>query len=138
MHRNAVNTEADFAQISIEDQLNIMYEGMNGNVEFGNGYKFRGLGGFHLTGGGNYYAFAKYINRMDIMDNPDLLATDPDLAVKSAIWFWKKYRPELPDLARQGDYKRVRRIVNGGTISIVEYNRLVQGYLSGKGALIRQ
>ena len=111
---------------------------MNGNVEFGDGYKFRCRGSFHLTGRGNYYAFAEYINRIDIMDNPDLLATDPNLAVKSAIWFWMKYRPELPDLARQGDYKRVRRIVNGGTISIVEYNRLIQGYLSGKGALIRQ
>lgn len=138
LNRHAVNTEVDFAQISIEDQLNIMYEGMNGNVEFGDGYKFRGRGGFHLTGRGNYYAFAKYVNRMDIMDNPDLLATDPDLAVKSAIWFWTKYRPELPELARQGDYKRVRRIVNGSTISIAEYNRLIQGYLSGKGALIRQ
>ncbi len=138
LDRHMVNTEVEFAKISIEDQLNIMYEGMNGNVEFGDGYKFRGRGGFHLTGRGNYYAFAKHINRMDIMDNPDLLVTDPDLAVKSAIWFWTKYRPELPDLARQGNYKRVRRMINGGNVSIVEYNRLIQSYLSGKGALIRQ
>ena len=61
MEKHRENTEQEFAKLSAIDQLNIMYEGKNGNTEPGDGYKYRGQGGMHLTGRGTYAAFARYI-----------------------------------------------------------------------------
>lgn len=110
------HTEADFNKLSNEDKLNIMYEGMNGN-RAGEGYKYRGRGGIQLTGRANYEAFAKSINRPDIVNNPDLVASDQNLAAQSAVWFWQNNK-RIGQAARNGDIGTARRIVNGGTIGM--------------------
>lgn len=112
----AKNSESDFKKLSKEDKLNIMYEGMNGN-RAGEGYKFRGRGAIQLTGRANYQAFANAIGRQDIMKNPDLVATDPELAAASAAWFWKNNK-SIGARARAGDIKGARQIVNGGNIGM--------------------
>ena len=40
-------------------------------MEKGDGWKYRGMGGIHLTGKGNYQEFSKYIKRPDIVNNPE-------------------------------------------------------------------
>jgi putative chitinase len=60
----------------------------NGDEASGEGFAFRGRGALQLTGKFNYSEFAKYVNRPDIMDNPDLVATE--LAFESALWFFDK------------------------------------------------
>lgn len=110
------HSEADFKKLSKEDKLNIMYEGMNGNRK-GEGYKFRGRGAIQLTGRANYQAFANAIGRPDIMDNPDLVASDPELAAASAAWFWKNNK-KIGARARSGDIRGARKIVNGGSIGM--------------------
>jgi len=60
----------------------------NGPEGSGDGWKFRGRGALQLTGKDNYQAFANYIGRPDIMDNPDIVATE--LAFESALWFFDR------------------------------------------------
>lgn len=67
--------------------------------------KWKGRGLMQLTGEGNYRAYAKAINRPDIIDNPDLVATDIDLACDSAGWWWKankanKYTSDIGQSSR--------------------------------------
>lgn len=126
--RNWLKThnEADFKKLSNEDKLNIMYEGMNGNRR-GEGYKFRGRGGIQLTGRANYQAFANASGRQDIMDNPDLVATDKNLAAQASAWFWSNNK-NIGKAARAGDIQKARRLVNGGDIGMSDvvkrYNNL--------------
>lgn len=60
----------------------------NGDEASGEGFAFRGRGALQLTGKFNYSEFAKYVNRPDVMTNPDLVATE--LAFESALWFFDK------------------------------------------------
>jgi len=60
----------------------------NGDERSGDGWLFRGRGALQLTGRDTYQAFANYIGRPDIMDNPDIVATE--LAFESALWFFDK------------------------------------------------
>ena len=60
----------------------------NGPEGSGDGWKYRGRGALQLTGHDNYQAFANYVRRPDIMDNPDLVATE--LAFESALWFFDR------------------------------------------------
>ena len=60
----------------------------NGNEASGDGWKYRGRGALQLTGKDNYAAFAKYLNKPEIMTNPDLVATE--YAFESAMFFFQK------------------------------------------------
>lgn len=60
----------------------------NGDEASGDGYKFRGRGALQLTGKSNYQAFAEYLKKPEIMDNPDLVATD--YAFESALFFFDR------------------------------------------------
>lgn len=130
----ATHTAADFAKLSPAEKANIMYAGMNGNVNSGDGYKFRGRGGIQLTGRANYQAFANYSGRQDIMDNPDLLATDMDLAAQASAWFWKN-NSKASAYAEAGNFAAARKAVNGGTIGLEDSTRKYRKYLAGNGEL---
>jgi putative chitinase len=58
----------------------------NGDETSGDGYKFRGRGALQLTGKNNYLAFSHYLNKPEIMTNPDLVATE--YAFESAMFFF--------------------------------------------------
>jgi putative chitinase len=58
----------------------------NGNEASGDGWKFRGRGALQLTGKTNYQAFSDYLKKPEIMDTPDLVATE--FAFESAIFFF--------------------------------------------------
>ena len=65
----------------------------NGDEASGEGWKYRGEGDIELTGKDAYQAFQSWLQSkgydVDIMSNPDLVATAPyDLL--SAIWFFTK------------------------------------------------
>jgi putative chitinase len=87
----------------------------NGDEASGEGFAFRGRGALQLTGKFNYSEFAKYINRPDIMDNPDLVATE--LAFESALWFFDKNK--LWGICDQGindaAILALTKRINGGT-----------------------
>jgi putative chitinase len=86
----------------------------NGSPESGDGYKYRGRGPIQLTGKSNYTSFAKAMvdDWQTIIDNPDLVSQDKEIALKSAIWFWNTNK--LNQYADVGDIKTMTRIINGG------------------------
>ena len=87
----------------------------NGPESSGDGWKFRGRGALQLTGHDNYQAFANYVNRPDVMTNPDLVAGE--LCFESALWFFD--RNKLWGICDQGvndaAILALTKRINGGT-----------------------
>jgi putative chitinase len=105
-----------------EQIANIVYESRmgNGNRNTGDGWRFRGRGYLQLTGRTNYKAFSDHIGDVNIMINPDLIATKYPLT--SAGWFFEKNK--LWAICDQGvDLATIRRVsqrVNGGFHGIAD------------------
>ena len=60
-----------------------------GNVQPGDGFRFRGRGLIHLTGRNNYVAYGTYRKKDFTIDPaPDLLMNDATVASDSAAWYW--------------------------------------------------
>ncbi len=89
------------------------YEGRRdlGNTQPGDGRKFKGRGLIQLTGRSNYQAYGREIGR-DLLENPELVATDPELCVDVAGWYWMKREINL--YADANDIRMVTRRINGG------------------------
>jgi len=87
----------------------------NGDEASGDGWKYRGRGALQLTGKSNYQAFADYVNRPDVMTNPDLVAAE--LCFESALWFFDKNK--LWSICDQGindaAILALTKRINGGT-----------------------
>lgn len=87
----------------------------NGNETSGDGWKYRGRGALQLTGKSNYQAFATYLNKPEIVTNPDLVATD--YAFESALLFFDKNK--LWDICDKGvddaTILTLTKRINGGT-----------------------
>jgi len=90
----------------------------NGNEASGDGWKFRGRGALQLTGKSNYEAFSKYLNKPEIMTNPDLVATE--YAFESAMFFFDKNK--LWTICDQGindtAITALTKRINGGTLGL--------------------
>ena len=89
------------------------YEGRTdlGNTHAGDGQRFKGRGLIQLTGRANYTAYGTAIGR-DLVSEPELVATEPALAVDAACWFWETRK--INALADADDVEAVTRKVNGG------------------------
>ena len=89
------------------------YEGRAdlGNTEPGDGFKYRGRGLIQLTGRANYRKAGEAL-ATDLEGNPEL-AAEPEMATRTAMWFWKEHG--LNELADAGDFMRITRRINGGT-----------------------
>lgn len=89
------------------------YEGRAdlGNTQAGDGVKFKGRGLIQITGRANYTKLGEYLGE-DLLSNPELLER-PDLAVKSAGWFWHVYK-NLNPLADEGNFRLITKKINGG------------------------
>ncbi|HXM83440.1 MAG TPA: glycoside hydrolase family 19 protein [Burkholderiales bacterium] len=81
-----------------------------GNTQPGDGYRYRGRGLIQITGRANYRACGAALG-VDLEKDPDQLAM-PDLACRSAAWFWKSHG--LNELADAGDFKTITIRINGG------------------------
>ena len=89
------------------------YEGRQdlGNVERGDGVRFKGRGYIQVTGRANYKACGEALG-LDLLQHRELLETTAN-ACQSAAWFW--YMKGLNDLADKGDFLTVTKKINGGT-----------------------
>ena len=94
------------------------YEGRAdlGNVQPGDGVRFRGRGLLQVTGRANYAACGKALG-LDLLAQPELLEHAVN-ACRSAGWFWQTRG--LNALADAGDQVRVTRRINGGTNGLAE------------------
>lgn len=88
------------------------YEGRAdlGNTQAGDGSKFRGRGLLQVTGRANYKRVGDALG-VDLVEYPELLE-QPDLAAKSAAYFWSSHG--LNEIADAGDFEKVTRRINGG------------------------
>lgn len=91
----------------------IVYANRNGNgdVNSGDGYRYRGRGLIQITGKANYEALVKQLGA-DVVANPDLLLGYRFAAMSAAAW-WKNHG--LNELADSDDVSRIARVINGGT-----------------------
>ena len=113
-----------------EKIANVVYASRmgNGNEASGEGWKFRGRGALQLTGKDNYAAFAKYLNKPEILDNPDLVATE--YSFESAMFFfdnnklWSICDRGVTDEAILALTKRI----NGGTHGLADRTEKTKKY----------
>ena len=101
---------------------------VNGSENSGDGWKYRGRGALQLTGKDNYQAFANYVKRPDIMDNPDLVAGE--LCFESALWFFD--RNKLWGICDQGindtAILALTKRINGGTHGLDDRKQKTKKY----------
>ncbi|WP_321914826.1 glycoside hydrolase family 19 protein [Paraburkholderia sp. J11-2] len=91
---------------------NLAYGGRygNGDVASGDGWRYRGRGLKQVTFRDNYTAAGRALG-VDLVTQPDLLATNDTLAARSAGWFWKANG--CNEKADAGDFAGTTRIING-------------------------
>jgi predicted chitinase len=95
-----------------------------GNLQPGDGRKFKGRGLIQLTGRANYGDYGRAIGReAELLETPELVETDPELCVDVAGWFWAKRN--LNALADADDLTTLTRRVNGGLNGIDDRRRLL-------------
>lgn len=107
--------------------------GALGNVQAGDGWRFRGRGLKQVTGRANYTTFGKAIGKT-AEEVADYLETKEG-ALVSALWFWQSR--SLNEVADTGDVVRVTKIINGGDIGLEDRRkRYVQALsvLNGQNA----
>jgi putative chitinase len=100
----------------------------NGDEKSGDGFKFRGRGALQLTGKDNYAAFAKSLNKPEIMTNPDLVATT--YSFESAMFFFDKNK--LWEICDKGindaAILALTKRINGGTHGLEDRNQKTKKY----------
>jgi putative chitinase len=100
----------------------------NGDEASGDGWKYRGRGALQLTGKSNYEAFAKYLNKPEIMTNPDLVSTT--YAFESAMFFFD--RNKLWTICDKGvndaAILELTKRINGGTNGLDHRKQLTNKY----------
>lgn len=82
-----------------------------GNTLVGDGYRYRGRGLLMVTGRFNYKAAGDDLG-FDLVNNPDWMSQNYQVACDSAGWFWDKHG--LNSIAQNGDIKAVTLAINGG------------------------
>ena len=90
--------------------------GQMGNVQEGDGYRFRGRGLKQLTGRNNYTAFGKSIG-MTAEEAAEYVVTEKG-ALESACWFWDSRN--LNSIADSDDVKLMTKKINGGDIGLAD------------------
>ncbi len=107
-----------------EDYFREMYEYRQdlGNTQPGDGVRYHGRGFIQITGRANYRHYGQKIG-VPLEENPEL-ALDPDVAAKILVeYFWER---EVDRRAMEGNWKGVRRAVNGGLNGWSHFWPLVQ------------
>lgn len=82
----------------------------NGNIQSGDGWKYRGKGLIQLTGKDTQTRYAKYVGK-NIEKEPDFIL-EPHYAVDSAGWFWMT--ANLNALADKDEFTKITIKINGG------------------------
>lgn len=100
----------------------------NGDEKSGDGWKYRGRGALQLTGKDNYAAFAKYLQKPEIMTNPDLVATE--YSFESAMFFFDKNK--LWEICDKGvndaAILALTKRINGGTHGLADRTEKTKKY----------
>ncbi|MCW3110046.1 MAG: hypothetical protein JWQ09_4552 [Segetibacter sp.] len=82
----------------------------NGDTSSGDGWKYRERGIFYTTGKEAYEIISKSIN-IDLIKYPDLLATNMDVMMQAAFYFWN--RRNLNAIADNKDFENIVYAITG-------------------------
>lgn len=93
---------------------NKVYGGRMGNVDPGDGWKYRGRGIKMITGRNNYAQMAELM-RLPLVDSPELLE-QPANALASSLAFW--VRNGCNEIADRDDIVALTRRINGGLVGL--------------------
>ena len=86
-----------------------------GNLEYGDGEKFKGRGFIRLTGRANYQRYSAALGLgTKLVDNPDL-ANDAAIAAKLLSSFLRDKERVIKEALLEKDLKLARKLVNGGS-----------------------
>jgi putative chitinase len=122
---------ADYAK-QPEKIANIIYGGRMGNVQEGDGYRFRGRGVIQLTGRDNYTAFGKSVG-MSPEQVIDYVQTKKG-ALESACWYWNSR--EINAACDKSDITLMTKLVNGGTIGLEDRRKHYEQALAVLGGAV--
>ena len=119
-----------------EKIANVVYANRmgNGDIGSGDGWKYRGRGLIQLTGKENYRTCGNAIG-LPLVDQPDALEKDPNVAVMTACYFW--HSRHLNQYADQDDLKSITKRINGGYNGLEERAKFLnkaKQYLEIEGA----
>jgi predicted chitinase len=107
------------------------YEGRKdlGNMQPGDGRKYKGHGPIQITGRANHTAAGRALN-LDLVNHPTLI-TLPEHAFRSAGWFWNSRKLNVyadaltarADAKDLGRFDKITKIINGGYNGKVDRQR---------------
>lgn len=94
------------------------YEGRKdlGNIQKGDGRRFKGRGIFQLTGRDNYSRYGQRLG-IDLLSYPER-AAEPVLSLEIACLYW--HDRSINPMADEDDLYRVTRAINGGTNGLAD------------------
>lgn len=95
----------------------------NGEADSGDGWKYRGRGILQITGRSSYGACGEYFS-LDLLNDPDRLAEDRQMAGLSAGWFWRTNG--CNDLADDDDIEALTKRINGGLTGLDQRRALYE------------
>jgi putative chitinase len=99
----------------------------NGPESSGDGWKFRGRGALQLTGKSNYNAFAVFLKKPEILENPNLVASD--YSFDSALYFFAKNGLwAMCTTVSDESILKVTKRINGGTNGLAHRKELTEKY----------
>lgn len=86
-----------------------------GNIQSGDGSKYRGRGFLQLTGKYNYDKIGKMLD-LDLVNNPDLISKHPAVAAATAIAYWKwRVSPTVKNFNTKGAVEKVTKQITGSS-----------------------
>ena len=100
---------------------NIVYAGRLGNgvAASGDGYRYRGRGLIQITGKNAYRAFS-VTQGIDLVTDPDKVASNKKLAIASALWYWTN---NIRGKVIMSSVISVTKKVNGGTNGLADRSK---------------
>jgi putative chitinase len=133
--RATLGRHPDERTVPLERQqqiANLAYGGRygNGDAASGAGWRYRGRGLKQISFLDNYRECGRALG-VDLVSNPDLLASDDTLAARSAAWFWSAHG--CNEAADRGDFAQTTRIINGPAMD--QHAKRVMYWLTAKGVL---
>ncbi|MET0383024.1 MAG: hypothetical protein ABW032_06335 [Burkholderiaceae bacterium] len=113
------------------------YEGRLGNVQPGDGVKYRDRGYIGLTGRANYQRISEQLGLgTRLVDSPDD-AKSPEVASRVLVAWFSERRSAFTKALESGDFATARKLVAGGPTQVPKfeavYRRALQGLTGSDG-----
>ena len=102
---------------------NKVYGGKYGNTAPGDGAKYKGRGLIQITFKNNYEKIKSMI-KVDIVNHPELVAKNDEVAIKSACAFFKW--KNLNKYADKNDMEKISKTIQGSLVSLDARNKALE------------